>query len=118
MKLFDEVHRDFQTRASPVRPLLIVVATLGVGENIVAPERWTEKHPSAGLSDDRDVVIQCARSPAGIEYGSRAITERAVKRIFSSHGDRGWRGRFDLLLERRSEDKPVRCQIVFLGDVG
>src|SRR5438445_13544746 len=107
MKLFDEVHRDFQTRASPVRPLLIVVATLGVGENIVAPERWTEKHPTTGLSDNRDVIIQRARSAAGIQDGRRAISERAVKRIFSSHGDRGWRGRFDLLLERRAEDKPI-----------
>ena len=94
------------------------MTTLGVGENIMAAKGRAKKYPTAGLSDDRNVIIQRARSASRIQDGCRAISERAIKRILSPHRDGRWRGRFDLLFERRPEDKPIGGEIIFLRHVG
>ena len=84
VEFLDEVDRDFQTRTSLVGALFVVVPTLGVGENIMAAKRRAEKNPPAGLADDRNVIVQRARSPAGIQAPwSRRFAARCRARIFA-----------------------------------
>jgi len=94
------------------------VATLRVGKDVVTAIRRTEKDAAAELSDDSDVIVQGARPTTRIQNSRRTVAQRTEESILSSerHSRRRWRRNF--LFERRTEDKPVGCQVIFPGHIG
>ena len=118
MKFSNEVYGDLQTGPSLVGTFLIVMAPFGVGKNFMAAKRRTEKNPPAGLSDDSDVILQRAGPTAGIEQGGRAVSERAVERVFASQRDRRRCRRLDFFFQGRAKDEPVGGEIIFLRHIG
>src|SRR5690349_16480203 len=95
--LLDELNGKLQTRAAFVCALFIVMATFRIREDVMATERRAEKYPSAGLADDRNMIIKRPRSATGIQHGCRAVSKRTVKGILPPRSHRLRRWRFDFL---------------------
>ena len=93
------------------------MAALRISKDVVATKRWAKENPPARLPNNGDVIIQGTRSAPRIQHSRRAVSQRAIERVFSSNRNRGRRRSLDFFLEWRAEDEPVGGKIVFLGHV-
>src|SRR5687768_5901745 len=110
--LLDELYRPPQPRPSFVLAFLVVMPSFGIGENVCAAIGRAEKGPDAQLADDVYVIVQITRAPARVKHSSRAVSERAVKRVLSSDRHGGCRRRRRFFFYRSSEDKIVGREII------
>src|SRR5689334_7789523 len=92
--------------------------TFRIREDVMTAERRAKKNSSAGLADDRSIVVERTRSAAGIQHGCSAVSKRTVKGILPPHSHRLRRWSFDFLFKRCAENKPVRSEIIFFGHIG
>jgi hypothetical protein len=57
MVLTDEFEGRFEPRATPICPVLIIVAALRVGKDVAAPVGRAKEHAGADLPDDLYVIV-------------------------------------------------------------
>src|SRR5512142_2041259 len=118
MILLDKIDRALETRTSFIFALFVVMAAFCVGEDIATAIRRAKEHPASRFADDSNIIVESAGAAARIQNGCRAVSQSAEKCIPSSDRHRSRRRRRDFLLERRSEHKPVRREVVSFCDVG